>query len=354
MSAPLTLRLRRLRLLMLMLLAGLVALLLPGLLPVLAAPAVPTSVMPLTSAAQTTLGTWSAMGAIAGQRAEATSAPSVVSWGPGRLDLFVRGRSGELYQNYRDQGGWTGWRVPAGFGGVSLSSAPSCATWGVGKISCVALIDGDRQVWHFYYDGQAWAREGLGGEAISAPIIVAPRPNQLAIFVAGNGGHLFGKGWVPERWSPWYDLGGELRAAPACAPWTVGTINCFVTNTQGSLSRQEIVIQNEVLIGRGYVPLGMTEQGGNLVTIGSTPSAATVGAGRIALFVLNHGQSLFLATWTGQDGLIWQRANENLALSGTPSCVVIAASQAACFARGSDSPLLNAFGDLLQTTASVQ
>ncbi|MFV9503324.1 MAG: hypothetical protein AB4911_02030 [Oscillochloridaceae bacterium umkhey_bin13] len=308
-----------------------------------------------TGAAQIGLGAWSPMAALPNQGAEATSAPAAVSWGPGRLDLFVRGRSGELFQNYRENGNWSSWRVPDAFRGVSLRSAPSCTSWGVGRISCVALIDGDRQVWHFFYDGRAWAREPLGGDAWSAPVIVSPRNDQLAVFVVGGGARLFGRGWVPGRWSDWIDLGGELRAAPACAVWSGdSTIQCFVANTQGSLSRQEIVIQNERVSGLGYVPVAMNDQSGNVVTLGSAPTAVALGPGRIGLFVLNRNLNLFQTTWARQDFLVWQRANENIALTTPPSCAVLGAGLASCFARGADNPFLGAFGDIIQASANVR
>jgi hypothetical protein len=305
--------------------------------------------------AQITLGGWSPMGAMPGQAAESTSAPSAVSWGLGRLDLFVRGRSGELYQNYRENGRWAGWRVPDAFRGVSLRSAPSCTSWGEARLSCVALVEGDLAVWHFFFDGLGWARESLGGEASSAPVIVSPRANQLAVFVAGSGGRLFGKGWVPGRWSDWSNLDGELRSAPACSVWRgEQVINCFVINTQGALSRQEIVMREERLSGRGYVPIAMNEASGNLVAPGSAPSAVALGPGRIELFVLNRSLHLFQTTWAGRDAVLWQRANENLVLTSIPSCASASPGRADCFARGSDSAMLNAFGDLMQASGSLR
>jgi hypothetical protein len=304
---------------------------------------------------QIALGVWSPMGAMPGQAAESTSAPAVVSWGLGRLDLFVRGRSGELYQNYRENGRWSGWRVPEAFRGVSLRSAPACASWGEARLSCVALVEGDLAVWHFFFDGTGWARESLGGEASSAPVIVSPRPNQLAVFVAGSSGRLFGKGWVPGRWSAWSNLDGELRSAPACAVWRgEQVINCFVVNTQGTLSRQEIVVREELLSGRGYVPLAMNEASGNLVAPGSAPSAVALGPGRIELFVLNRSLNLFQTTWAGRDAVLWQRANANLMLTSIPSCASASPGRADCFARGSDNPMLSAFGDLLQASGSLR
>ena len=319
------------------------------------APPVAAAAERTAGAAQFSMGVWSPMSIVAGQGAEATSAPAVVSWAAGRLDLFVRGRNGELYQNFQEQGRWFGWRVPPPFLGVMLRSAPSCASWGVGRISCVALIESDRAVWHFFYDGTRWALESLGGEARSAPVVVSPRPNQLAIFVVGTGGRLYGRAWVPGRWSGWRDLGGELRSAPACTVWrNEQVINCFVVNTLGTLSRQEIVIRDEILTGRGYVTISTNDENGSLLTLTSTPAALATGSGRISLFVLNRGQTLVQATWSGQDLLVWQRVNENVTLTTTPSCALIAPGRADCFARGSDNPMWNAFGDIVQATGALR
>lgn len=305
--------------------------------------------------AQMSLGNWSPFATMTGQIAEATSAPAVVSWGLGRIDLFVRGRNGELAQNYREAGHWSGWQVPPAFRGIVLRSAPACASWGSQRISCVALIEGDRAVWHFYYDGQTWNHESLGGDAWSAPAIVSPQPNQLAIFVAGGGGRLYGKGWVPGRWSAWIDFGGELRSAPACAVYRgEQVIHCFVTNTQRAISRQAIMIDGERLSGSGYVTLAMHQANGNLLMMASAPSALAIGPNRIALLALNHDQKLFQSTWAGRDNVAWQPVNENVALATIPTCASAAPGRTDCFARGGDSPMLNAFGDMLQASGTVQ
>ncbi len=305
-------------------------------------------------AAQVSFGRWTPMGTMANQGAEATSAPAAVSWGQGRLDVFVRGRSGELYQNYRE-GAWAGWRVPEAFRGVILRSAPSCASWGVGRLSCVALIEGSNEVWHFYWDGAGWARQSLGGSATSAPVTTSPGANQLAVFVAGDRGQLFGMSWVRGQWSAWHNLGGELRSAPACAAWSGDSvIQCFVTSTQNWIMRQEVRIGPGTVEGRGYVHVSMRVQGDNDLTLGSAPAAVAVGPGRFALMAMNAGQSLYSTTWAGSDQVIWQRSSDPFSpvLNSVPSCAVVS-GRLECFARGPDSRWLNAFGDVLQSVSNV-
>ncbi|NTU80610.1 MAG: hypothetical protein HGA45_14740 [Chloroflexales bacterium] len=305
-------------------------------------------------AAQVGIGSWIPMGSMAFQGAEATSAPAAVSWGPGRLDVFVRGRNGELYQNYRE-GSWSGWRVPDPFRGVVLRSAPACAAWGVGRLSCVALIESDNEIWHFYWDGSGWARQSLGGGGISAPAVVSPAADQLAVFVAGTGSKLYAKSWVRGRWSDWRDLGGELRSAPACAAWSGNDlIQCFVTSTQGWIMRQEVRIGEGFVEGRGYVQVSTRTQGGNDIIIGSAPAATAIGPGRIALLVLNAGQNLYTTTWASSDQVVWQPSGDPASplLNSAPSCA-FASGRLDCFARGPDSRMLNGFGDILQSVGSI-
>lgn len=299
-------------------------------------------------------GTWAAMGQDPRQAAEATSAPSAVSWGPGRLDVFVRGRSGELYQNYRE-GAWSGWRVPEAFRGVALRSAPSCASWGAGRLSCAALVDGSDEVWHFYWDGAGWARESLGGFATSAPSVVSPGAGQLAVFVAGRQGQLFGRSWVRGQWSEWRDLGGALRSAPACAAWPGDQlIQCFVTSTQLWVMRQEVRIGQGSVQGLGYVHVSMRTQNGSDLSLGSAPAAVAVGPRRVALLALSGAQTLFTTTWAGSDQVLWQSSSDAFSpmLNSAPGCAV-AGGRLECFARGPDSRMLNGFGDLLTSVASV-
>ncbi len=48
-------------------------------------------------------GRWSEWESLGGTL---TAAPAVESWSPGRLDTFVRGVDGQLWQKYFDGGTW--------------------------------------------------------------------------------------------------------------------------------------------------------------------------------------------------------------------------------------------------------
>lgn len=68
-----------------------------------------------------------------------SSAPAVASWGPGRLDVFLRGSSGALVHRAFDNGQWYGWNNR---GGV-INSSPEAVSWGQGRIDVFARGTGN-------------------------------------------------------------------------------------------------------------------------------------------------------------------------------------------------------------------
>ena len=79
--------------------------------------------------------TWSVGGLLA------TSSPALASWGPGRLDLFVRGEDNALwhYCLSDDESPWVS------LGGV-LTAAPAAASSGEGRIDVFAKGT-DNAIW---------------------------------------------------------------------------------------------------------------------------------------------------------------------------------------------------------------
>ena len=126
-------------------------------------------------------GSWAGWESIGGI---GTSAPGATSWGPGRIDVFVRGNDRGLWHKFWDAGTWSGWE---GLGGP-LTSAPSASSWGVGRIDLVALMDGTPSHLH-------WA----------------------------------------NQWSPWFSLGGRAIGDPAIVDLAVGTSNVFVRGSDNAL-----------------------------------------------------------------------------------------------------------------------
>jgi hypothetical protein len=87
-----------------------------------------------------------------------TSAPGAVSWGFNRLDVFVRGTNGAVYQK-----SWIG----------------------------------DR--WDSWYS--------LGGSVTGPPAVASQGSNQLEFFVRDGAGYLNQRSWRPSQWTGWLPLG---------------------------------------------------------------------------------------------------------------------------------------------------
>jgi hypothetical protein len=131
-----------------------------------------------------------------------TSAPTVASWGSGRLDVFVRGADNALYQRTLASGSWSPWRKLGG----TLASSPAAASWGTGRIDVVARSARGALMHRSFRAGSGWsAWRSLGGALASQPAIAAPVGGRLDVFFrAGTGkirtrSFVRGSGWSGAR-----------------------------------------------------------------------------------------------------------------------------------------------------------
>ena len=83
-----------------------------------------------------------------------------MSWGPSRLDIFVRGTDNALGHRWYENGTWYGWES---LGGV-LTSAPDVSSWGPNRLD-VFVRGTDTALWHAWWNGTVWeGYESLGGQ----------------------------------------------------------------------------------------------------------------------------------------------------------------------------------------------
>jgi hypothetical protein len=127
--------------------------------------------------------------------------PEVVSWGSGRLDVFVIGKflpHSSIRTSLR--------RIH-----VAYLLEPSPGT--------------DSAVYHKWYDGSSWGPSLTGYERMGGIVIrditgVCWGPNRIDLFVIGTAGDIFQKYWSPSTgWKPaltdYYELGGVSYSAVA-------------------------------------------------------------------------------------------------------------------------------------------
>jgi len=84
---------------------------------------------------------------------ESDKAPAVASWAPStRLDVFARGTSGTVLWTKLEGTQTTDWEP---ISQSVVNSAPAAVSWGEGRID-VFVLGSDNRVWHRAYDGTNW------------------------------------------------------------------------------------------------------------------------------------------------------------------------------------------------------
>lgn len=157
-----------------------------------------------------------------------TSDPAIVSWGPNRLDIFVRGEDNAMYQKLWN-GSWHGWK---NLGGV-LTSAPAATSWASGRIDVFARGE-DNAMYHKWFNGSWHGWEHLGGELTSGPAAASWGSGRIDTFVRGTDGALWHK-WFDGDWHGWESLGGQIIGDPAVASWGSGRLDVFARGTDDAL-----------------------------------------------------------------------------------------------------------------------
>ena len=167
---------------------------------------------------------WSGWQAQDGPPSGTSGAPAVASWGPGRLDLFVRGGDGHLWHAYRAPGGeLSAWEDLGG----QLTSAPVAVSWGTDRVDVFARGT-DHAMWHKWWSAGGWSGwEDLGGQLSSAPAAASWAAGRLDVVAVGTDGAVWHKWWAGSGWLGWEPLGGQCTGDPGLASWGPGAVDVF-------------------------------------------------------------------------------------------------------------------------------
>jgi len=252
--------------------------------------------------------------------------PSAVSWGNGRLDVFVRGTNSALYHKYYAGGAWSGWESLGG----ALTGNPEVVSWGNGRLD-VFVRGTDSTLHHKYYAGGAWSGwESLGGALTGNPEVVSWGNGRLDVFVRGTNSALFHK-YYAVGWSGWESLGGILTGNPEVVSWGNGRLDVFVRGTNSALFHK-------------YYAVGWSswEILGGILT--SDPAAASRGTSTLDVAVRGAGGSLYVDSYSGG----WRGFRGfGGSLGGAPDATSSAAGSVDVTASGSPPypPLLHSRGN---------
>ncbi len=194
-----------------------------------------------------------------------TSKPAVAAWSSNRLDVFVRGTDGQLWHEWWNGSGWSGWQ-PLG-GQLYPGTGPAVASWGPGRLD--VFVEGtDKQLWHLWYDSTGWhGWQPLGGVLTSGPAATSWGPGRIDVVADGTDSSVWHQYWSSTGWSGWQSLGGRATSDPGIASWGAGRLDVFVRGTDNQLWHTWYTSNTWA---------GWESLGGNLT---SGPSATSLGGG---------------------------------------------------------------------------
>lgn len=209
-------------------------------------------------------------------------APAAPTWSPGldvspsgvatvlrgsQVTAFVRGTDDRVYYTNQAAGGgaFSGFTAIPG----TIASAPTAVTWGGSRVDLFAKGNNGHLL-HTYSTGGAYhAWEDVGGELTSAPSAASLSTGTIDIVARTTGDVLSRIRWDGSGWTPWTKVGGVLSAAPAAsADRTAGTVSVVVRGTNGQLFR---VVLSATGVARGFTNLGRLTWSGPAVAQGPQP-----------------------------------------------------------------------------------
>lgn len=180
-------------------------------------------------------GTWNGWTSLGGNLA---TAPAAVSWGPNRIDVFMVDQKNASMSYISFNG--TAWSSWANLGDISegtiFASQPTAVSWGPGRID-LFVLGGASQCFHMAYDG-AWHWEGnIGGSFTSQIAAVAWGANRLDIFALGQDYKMWHNWWIgTAAWNGWASVGNvSLISTPAAVSSDTGMIDIFAVGTDHSV-----------------------------------------------------------------------------------------------------------------------
>jgi murein DD-endopeptidase MepM/ murein hydrolase activator NlpD len=217
-------------------------------------------------------GSWSSLGGIL------VSSPDAASWASGHLDVYVRGLDNNIYYRRYLNGSWSGW-VSAGQPSVGTTSSPAVVSRSYGRVD-LFVRGGDNALWHrsYYYGWGSWT--SLGGPIVGGPDVASWTSNHMEVVVRGTDNQLYTRRYLGGSWSGWQSLGGILTADPSAVSPGYNQVSVFVRGITKELWRLPYTGS-----------WGSWELLGGFLTSG--PDAASWGSGHLDVFVRGSDDNIY-------------------------------------------------------------
>jgi hypothetical protein len=224
-----------------------------------------------------------------------TADPDIASDQPNRLNVFLKGTDGYLWQKWWTGSSWSEWvKISEALGG-KIAGGPGAVSMAAGRLDVVARMP-DNTVGHWYYDG-AWHYDNLGGNTAGDPDIASDTNGHLNVFVKGAEGELWQKWWTGSGWSAWQNLswfgGGKISGGPGAVSWGPNRFDVVARMPDSS-------------VGHWWYD-GSTwhydNLGGGII---NDPDIASDASGHLNVFVEDMSGNLVQKWWTGSGWSAWQ------------------------------------------------
>jgi hypothetical protein len=261
-----------------------------------------------------------------------TSDASSVSTATQSVDVFVRGTDGGLWRTTYRAATSSGVWQPLG-GVLASGTAPSAVALSNGDID-VFVEGADGQLWDDRYTSltNSWTWSARGGRLATGPSAVSPGAAVAQAFVEGTDRALWL--WSPSSTPQWTGLGGRLATPPAAASSVSGTVDALVEGTDSVLYHWS----SGIPAAAGVTPNPFWETvGGRLA---AAPAATSWGGGRLDVLVRGTDAALWHA-WTPTGLAPWSWEGNGIALVGAPVAVTYDKNRLDVFAHGIDNQLLH-------------
>lgn len=233
--------------------------------------------------------------------------PAIVSWAPGRLDIFVRGGDDKLYQKVSTNGGqnWSDW-IFLFEGDGTLSASPEVSSRGPNRLNLfVVNVDGD--LYERFYDGpevggggwSGWTYHGRpdvgvanlgapGGDRADPATVAWGSSERWDLFVRGTDSRLYQRFYDGSTTTAWFrpvDDNALIASEPEAASWEPGNLLVFAR-----WADNRVYVRAFGTGGWGpWIPLvKSTDQwlsGPGATSRGTVPNADGTSSGRFDLFV---------------------------------------------------------------------
>lgn len=187
--------------------------------------------------------TWTPIGAPPGG---AQGDPTIVSWAPGRLDVFARGADNKLWSTFRASANaaWSAWTQPVGVDGT-LASGPEASSRGPGRID-VFVVGTDGQAYQRLFENGSWngfwipRGDPPGAVGIQGEVTSVSRDGTIVdLFVRGTDDNLWQQHWNGSMWDAQWFLpvgdAGTLTSSPDVGSYAPYNLAVFVRGTDGGV-----------------------------------------------------------------------------------------------------------------------